>query len=128
MGREDGRPWMRLAISAGVGIVSVIVISWLLKSGDLSGTLKLLLAAIPVSAFAVCVISYRDLIRTLDEMQRQVHLEALAFAYPSTAVVVLAFEYLRKTGTLDRFKPDYILLAMSVLWLLGYLLARRRYQ
>lgn len=128
MERKDGRQWLRLVISVGLAVTSVIVISWLLESRELSLAMRLTLAAIPVLAFGVCVMVFVSLIRTIDEMQRQVHLEALGFAFPATAVVLLAFEYLRKAGVLSQLKPDYILAAMALLWMIGFVVARRRYE
>ena len=115
-------------IAVVVAAASVVVVTWILDRSVMSVGARVAIASIPVLAFAVCLVTYLRLIRTLDEMQRRVHLEALGFAFPATAVVVLAFEYLRKAGVLLKLKPDYVLLAMAVLWLVGYILARRRYQ
>jgi hypothetical protein len=128
MTKQDPKPMFRMAIAAGVGMASVIFISWLLERLELSALARLGLAMIPVAAYVFCLVSYLRLIRLADELQRRIHLEALAIAFPSTAVAVLTCEYLRKAGFITQFKPDYVLMMMMALWVFGYLIARRRYQ
>lgn len=109
-------------------ILSVIVVSWLLKTQELGPALRLVLVLAPVAAWIFALISYSRLIQRLDELQRRIHLEALAFAFTGLAVAMIACEYLRKAGFITALKPDYVLMMMLVLWPLGYIIARRRYQ
>jgi hypothetical protein len=96
-----------------------IFISWLLKRQELSAPVRLGLALIPVAAYAFCLISYLLLIQMGDKLQRRIRLEALGIAFPTSAVAVLACEYLRKAGFIAQFKPDYVLMLMLALWALG---------
>jgi hypothetical protein len=75
-----------------------------------------------------CLWSYLLLIRQTDELQRRIHFEALAIAFPSSAVAILACEYFRKAGIMSQFKPDYALMIMLALWAIGFFVAWRRYQ
>jgi len=109
-------------------ILSVIVVSWLLKTQELGPALRLALVLAPVAAWVFALISYSRMIQRLDELQRRIHLEALAFAFTGLAVAMIACEYLRKAGFITALKPDYVLMMMMVLWPLGYVIARRRYQ
>ncbi len=128
MTKQVPKPVFRLATAVTVGVASVIFISWLLKRQELSAPVRLGLALIPVVAYVYCVVSYLRLVRLADELQRRIHLEALAIAFPSSVIAVLACEYLRKAGFITQFKPDYALMLMLALWALGYLIAWRRYQ
>jgi hypothetical protein len=109
-------------------ILSVIVVSWLLKTQELAPALRLALALAPVAAWVFALLAYSRLIQRLDELQRRIHLEALAFAFSGLAVAMIACEYLRKAGFISALKPDYVLMLMMVLWPLGYVIAWRRYQ
>jgi uncharacterized membrane protein len=109
-------------------ILSVIVVSWLLKTQEFGPALRLALALAPVAAWVFALIAYSRLIQRLDELQRRIHLEALAFAFSGLAVAMIACEYLRKAGFISALKPDYVLVMMMVLWPLGYVIAWRRYK
>jgi hypothetical protein len=118
----------RFAISLALLLGLVIGVSTILERAELSAPVRIGLALLPVAAYVACLVSYLGLIRQTDELQRRVHLEALAIAFPSTAVLVFAAEYMRKAGLISQFKPDYVLVAMLVLWGVGFLVAWRRYQ
>lgn len=116
-------------VISGLALVgSVITVSILLRWTEIGDLPRLLIALVPVAAYIVFLINFLRLIRTTDEMQRRIHLEALAIAFPSSAVVIFAFEYLRKAGFVTEFKPDYALVPMIVFWAVGFLIARKRYQ
>lgn len=128
MSKQDSRLVLNCALAVAVLLGSVIFISWLLKTQSLGAPVRFALALIPVAAYVVCLVSYLRLIRLADELQRRIHLEALAIAFPSSAVAVFACEYLRKAGFISEFKPDYALMIMLALWALGFFIAWRRYQ
>ena len=128
MTKQVPRPLLTMAIALAIGVASIITVSWLLQWLEVSGPVRLMLAMVPVAAFVFMIVSYLQLVREADEMQKRIHLEALAIAFPSSVVAVFACEYLRKGGFLTQFKPDYALMLMLVLWALGYLIAWRRYQ
>jgi hypothetical protein len=128
MSKTNSRLVLNCALAVAAGLVSVIFISWLLETQTLAAPVRLGLALIPVAAYVFCLVSYLRLIRLADELQRRIHLEALAIAFPSSAVAILAFEYLRKAGFITVFKPDYALMTMLALWALGFFIAWRRYQ
>lgn len=128
MTESNSRLVLNCALAVAALLLSVIFISWLLETHELAAPVRLGLALIPVAAYAFCLISYLRLVRLADELQRRIHLEALAIAFPSSAVAILGFEYLRKAGFIAEFKPDYALMTMLALWALGFFIAWRRYQ
>ncbi|MGE3468052.1 MAG: hypothetical protein AB7J13_14115 [Pyrinomonadaceae bacterium] len=116
-------------IMGGLALVtSIAVVSVLFRWWDLGVIARLILALIPVAAYIIFLIGYLRLIRMTDELQRKIHLEALAIAFPSSAVVIFSFEYLRKAGFITEFKPDYALIVMVIFWGIGFLIAWKRYQ
>jgi hypothetical protein len=128
MSWKSGNPLKNVIAAVITLILSVIVVSWLLERQELSPALRLALAALPVIAWVFSLISYSRLIQHLDEMQRRIHLEALAFAFSGLAVAIIACEYLRKAGFITALKPDYVLMMMMILWALGFGIAWRRYR
>ena len=128
MRKQESRSVARFAISISLLMVLVIGVSAALERLELATPIRLALAALPVAAYVWCLVSYVGLVRQADELQRRIHFEALAVAFPSTAIALFAAEYLRKAGAISQFKPDYILMLMLVFWGIGLLLAVRRYQ
>ncbi|MCI0391016.1 MAG: hypothetical protein MOB07_19905 [Acidobacteria bacterium] len=122
------RPVLNFGIGIGLLITSVIVITWLLKTRHLSAPVRVVLALIPPIIWAFTIIFLLRLVRLLDELQRRIHLEALAIAFPSTGVEIITCEYLRKAGFIAYLMPDHVLMILMALWIIGYLIARRRYQ
>ena len=118
----------RVIVAVLVLILSLFIVSWVLETKDLGPWWRLALVAIPVSAWTFCLIAYFRLVQQLDELQRRVHLEALAFAFAVLAVLIIACEYLRKAGFISALKPDHVLAMMMVLWPLGFVIAWRRYR
>jgi hypothetical protein len=128
MSETSGKPVTKVLVAVLALILSVIVVSWLLKTQEFGPALRLALVLAPVTAWIFALLAYYRLIRQLDELQRRIHLEALAFAFSGLAVVIVACEYLRKAGFISLLKPDYVLLMMLILWPLGFVIAWRRYQ
>ncbi|MEP7271340.1 MAG: hypothetical protein ABI882_07530 [Acidobacteriota bacterium] len=119
----------RMVLLGTIGLIlSLFVVSRLLQMEGLDTAVRLGLVAIPVTAWIVSLLGYSRMIERLDELQKRVHLEALAFAFSGLAVAIIACEYLRKAGFITALKPDYVLAMMMILWPIGFLLAWRRYQ
>lgn len=128
MTQKPSNPATNVLVAVIAMILSVIVVSWLLKSLELSAALRLALVMAPVTAWIFTLIAYFRLIKRLDELQKRMHLEALAFAFSGLAVAMIACEYLRKAGFISTLKPDYVLMMMMVLWPIGFVIAWRRYR
>lgn len=126
--RVERGPFRGFVVSLTLLILSVIAVSWSFAVYDIGPGLRLAMSFIPPAIWAVCIIFVLRMLRQLDELQRRIHLEALALAFPSLAVAILTCEYLRKAGIITSLKPDHILMMMMGLLLVSYLIAWRRYQ
>jgi L-asparagine transporter-like permease len=128
MSQKSGNPGTTVLVAVIAMILSVIVVSWLLETQELGPALRLALVLAIVTVWIFTLISYFRLIQQLDELQKRIHLEALAFAFSGQAVAIIACEYLRKAGFITALKPDYVLTMMMILWPLGFVIAWRRYR
>lgn len=128
MTQKPGNPATTVLVAVIAMILSVIVVSWLLETQELGPALRLALVLAIVTVWIFTLISYFRLIQQLDELQKRIHLEALAFAFSGLAVAIIACEYLRKAGFISALKPDYVLMMMMVLWPIGFAIAWRRYK
>lgn len=128
MSQKSGNPVTKVLVTVIALVLSLIVVSWLLRTQEFGHALRLALVLAPVVAWVFALIAYSRLIQRLDELQRRIHLEALAFAFSGLAVAMIACEYLRKAGFISALKPDYVLMMMMILWPLGFVISWRRYQ
>ena len=65
-------------------------------------------------------------IRAMDEMQRRIQFEALGFSFAASAVVTFGYGLLENAG-LRQLNWTFVWPVMGTFWILGLLLARRRY-
>jgi hypothetical protein len=81
-----------------------------------------------LAAFAFFVFVQVRLTRSIDEFQRQVHVTALAFAYPSAVILVFAIGFLRGEGLLAGADPRDLWMLLLLPYIGGYIVAARRYR
>jgi hypothetical protein len=70
------------------------------------------LPAIPIILVLVVVVRFMG---RLDELQRRIQLDAIAFAFGATAIVTFTWGLLETAG-FPRLSPIWVLLLMSALW------------
>jgi hypothetical protein len=66
-------------------------------------------------------------IRRLDEMQRRMQFEGLAFGFTMTALITFSYGFLEGQGW-PKLSMFVVLPLMNAMWVLGYVLACRRYR
>jgi hypothetical protein len=106
--------------------VIVPVSVWLLKHHEHS-PLRFLLAVLPLvpSAFAMwAAIRY---FRGLDELQRRIQFEGLAFSFLATCLIALSWGLLQNAG-LPHADVIWVAPLLIALWGVGTCIALRRYQ
>ena len=88
--------------------------------------LKMLFAVVPVIPTLLGLVAILRAIRRMDELERRIHFEAVAFAFAATALLTFTYGLLENVA-FPRISLVWILPLMIVLWTLGQALARRRY-
>jgi cation transport ATPase len=87
-------------------------------------TLIALLPMIPIAWVGVIIMRF---IRSLDEFQQKIQLEAVVFSAVLTALLTGAYGFLEGVGY-PKLDTIWILPMLMILWVVGQALARRRYQ
>lgn len=89
-----------------------------------------LLALLPIPFFAVFLWTYVRAIGLGDELERRVQLQALAFAFPMTMLLLMVLGLLELATGLnpDDWSYRHVWAFLPVLYLAGLVLARRRYR
>ncbi|MEJ6004605.1 hypothetical protein WG899_03525 [Paucibacter sp. AS339] len=115
-----------MALLAYAGIL-VGSISWLNSHDDMSSPGRDLLALSPMLPAALVVWAILRQLGRLDELQRRVQFEALAMSFAGTAFISFSYGFLEGLGY-PRLSMFVIWPLMAVLWMLGLVLASRRYK
>lgn len=121
-----------IIVATALFVASMLLASWLLKYFEPSVPVRLALVLLPVPPVALLIFGNVRWLRSLDELQRRIQLEAVGFAFPAGIVGAFTLDYLRAAG----FLPEWILrrawTVMLVLYvasyLIGYLISNRRYR
>ena len=96
-----------------------------------SGTPEaVLLALLPVPFFAAFLWCFVSRLRLTDELERRIQLEALAFAFPVTMLLLMLLGLLELATELnpDDWSYRHVWMFLPILYFGGLALARRRYQ
>jgi len=88
--------------------------------------LRAIIAVVPVAPTLLGLVAILRGIRRMDELERRVHFEAVAFAFAATALVTFTYGLLENVD-FPRISLTWILPLMVALWGLGQVVARRRY-
>ena len=89
----------------------------------------LAVALLPVPALAWLIHTVRRGIREMDELERRIQLEALAFAFPVALLIVFTAGLLHLAGFRGEgdWDPPRLLPLVAIPYWIGIVLARRRY-
>ncbi|TMJ17768.1 MAG: hypothetical protein E6G94_01465 [Alphaproteobacteria bacterium] len=93
----------------------------------LTGNARIALALTPMIGAAVAAWAVMRGIWRLDEMQRRIQLDAIAISFLLTALLTFGWGFAEEAGA-PRQSAFMIWPLMAVGWLLGVLIARRRYR
>jgi len=129
LSKEELMRWRRrfFAIAIGAALV-VIAAAWVGKQFPLRSPMRIAMAVIQGAVSAALIVAIARPIRRLDELQRRIQLEALAFAYAGTAMLATAYGFLINAGLPEIDWGAWIWPAMTVLWAVGQVIAGRRYR
>ena len=125
---ERARQTRRLLMLSVAVALTILAASWAGKQLPLRSPGRIALALLQGVATAVLVVAMVKPMRQYDELQRRIHLEALAIAFVGTAILGTAYGFLVNAGLPDIDWADWIWPGMVVLWVVGLVIANRRYR
>lgn len=119
-------PTKQLAFSF-IAYIILLVLS--LIAARLVPQFRLPIVLLPLVPGFLIVLSMIAAIRNMDEMQRRIQLEALGFAFAGMFMLLLTESLLAGVmGPQQTQGSAAYLFYMAMMWLVGLLVARRRYQ
>ena len=117
-------PYFAALLSGSGAIVSSLILKHMEPAGALRVAVGLL--AVPPAAFMVW--TFVRWIRGLDELEHRIVSQAVAFAFVTALLGMIALEGLEKAGVLPNVGWESAWQGMVFLYVAGYLWARRRYR
>jgi hypothetical protein len=114
---------------AAVWVLAYFGARGVLEQADLTTGVRVAAALAPIPFFAACLVRMITGIRQLDELERRIHLEALAVAFPLGIVLLMTLGLLQRAVTLkfDDWSYGHVWPLMFTFYFLGLAFARRRY-
>lgn len=127
---SDKTSWAILITSIVLFVGTWAVARGLLKQNDLSQTVRVTLALLPIGPFAWMLWKFISGITSLDELQKKIQLEALAIAYPVMMVFLMTLGLLDIAigFSYENFGLKHLWYYMPLFYFLGLFVATRRYQ
>ncbi len=113
------------SLAMGTYMVTLFLSIWLINTAP-TAPWRFAIALLPmIPAIGVLVAVLRQL-RRMDELQRQIQFEALAFAFAGTALLTFGYGFVENVG-LPHISWFWVWPIMAILWIIGTVLATRRY-
>ena len=100
---------------------------WLQQHRDWALPLQSVIALAPLAPSLFYVQSIARWIGGMDELQRRIQLEAVAFSFLATCLITLTWAFQQNAG-LPRFDVSWVAPLLIALWGLGLGIAKRRYE
>lgn len=119
----------RLLVSALIFALSYIAAVAMQEIFTLRGLPGLAISLLPAAGFAFFLLEEVKLIRSLDELQRQIQLEALAIGFPLAMLLLMTLGFLERVDLLPHALSTVrdVWGVLPFCYAAGLLFARRRY-
>jgi hypothetical protein len=132
---DEFGPAGRRGISRTAGVAVLVwvflffVARFSLESPAWSATTRVAIALLPLPAFAWFLWAFVQGVREADELERRIQLEALAVAFPLTALLFMTLGLMQIAVPLspDNWSYRHTWPLIYVFYLSGLMIARRRY-
>ena len=107
--------------------VVILAVSVPLTSAFPGAVWRFPVAITPMAAFIYMIVAYVRYLRSVDELQQRINLEALAIAFGATAAFTFCYGFLEHVG-LPHINWWWVWPVMAASWILANRYAKRRYK
>ncbi|MEM6428015.1 MAG: hypothetical protein AAF708_02165 [Deinococcota bacterium] len=120
------KPNVRLAIALCAYAVVLAASLYVMRWQELDTLSRILLSLSPMVPVVFVARAVWQRIHQLDELQRKIQLEALTFAFVTTALLSLTYGFLENVGV-PKLSMFVVWPLMAASWVLGLVLRNARY-
>lgn len=94
------QPARRAALLAALWVAAYFAARVILEHAGMPSWCRALVALTPVPIFAAFLLAYVRVIRSMDELERKIHLESLAIAFSLAALLLTTLALMQRAVTL----------------------------
>lgn len=123
----NAKRYLKEFLAAMAGYTLMVPLSIRLLRGHEHTPVGYALAFLPIIPSALAMWAFMRYFRGLDELQRRIQLEAVAFSFLGTCLITLTWAFQQNAG-LPRFDVSWVAPLLMFLWGIGVGIAKRRYQ
>ena len=128
MNKSAGRTYVKEFLTAMAAYVVVLIISvTIIKASPAMAWWRIPLALAPVIPAIFGMIAFLRALGRMDEMQRRIQLEALAFGFGVAGIVTFSYGFLENVG-FPHISWIFVFPLMIAFWGIGGSIASRRYR
>jgi hypothetical protein len=123
--RNSSRP----LIAGVLWLITFFVARVALEASGISPVLRIAAALAPLPFFAAFLVLFIRELRAADELERRIQGEALAIAYPLVLVLLMTLALMERAVGLkfEDWSYMHVWIYVPIFYLLGLMIARRRY-
>jgi len=123
----NAKRYLKEFLSSMAGYTVLVPLSIRLLRGHEHTALGYGLAFLPIIPSGFALWAFLRFFRELDELQRRIQLEAVAFSFLATCFITLTWAFQQNAG-LPQFDVSWVAPLLILLWGVGLGIAKRRYQ
>jgi hypothetical protein len=125
-GPQHGR---RAGVLAIVWLIAYFIARGVLEQQGLEFAVRLSTALIPVPVFAAFLWSYIQAVRTWDELERKIHLEAVSIAFALATLLLTTLALMQRAVNLrfEDWSYAHVWVYLPIFYLLAYLVVQKKY-
>ncbi len=123
----NGKRYLKEFGSSMAGYSVLVPLSMRILRGREHTPLGYCIAFLPIIPAAFALWAVLRFFRNLDELQRRIQLEAVAFSFLATCFITLTWAFQQNAG-LPRFDISFVAPLLILLWGIGIAIAKRRYE
>ncbi len=123
----SGKRYTAEMIAAVTAYAVVLVVSIRMLQHGIQGPLRYTVALLPMLPLLLVPFVVVRSLQRMDELQKRIQLEALAFGFTASALLTFGYGFLQGVG-LPQVNWCFVWPVMAVCWIVGQMLASRRYR
>lgn len=121
----------RFIIEFAASMITYLVVligsGWILNMWEVGATWKTIVALMPMVPGSAVAWTIMRHVRSSDELQRRIQLEAFSLAFGGTALATFSYGFLESVGY-PKLSMFFVWPLMGALWMVGGLISSRRFR
>ena len=124
--QQASRTYRKRFVVVMIAYAGLLILSLILLRSVEEQALRIAIAILPVLPIPFGIWAYLDFVRSLDELEQRIQLEAVAFSLGMTGVITFTVGFLGNAD-IPQFDLIWVFPMMIAFWGIGQVIANRRY-